>query len=234
MAVAATAFRYSAPCAQPGFGIEGSERRGGFLRRSGAPIQSLLSAADNSVLDPGFRRPRPIRRVNPPAQTDLQEVPKWKGHSFWRLASQPIMEFTIPNEAHRGEEMPAMGEATFPGPRSGGRLSQMATNESQPVSAAFVRPRVDTEPQYVLSVGTVEDWGGARLEALHTLEGTRLGLGHAGARAELGDHTVDVRGSGEEKPISMCGDRLYSDWQGDWGRSRSLQVTAPAPNPCGH
>ncbi len=69
------------------------------------------------------------------------------------------------------------------------------------------------------NVETTEGGGGARLEALHALEGTRTRVGEA--ESTHSGENIRAGGSGEEKPIIMCGDRLYSDWAGDWGRFRS-------------
>lgn len=53
MSSSATSFRYSAPCVETTFGANTTEPRGaGFLRRSGAPLQSFLSAAEEDRIPP--------------------------------------------------------------------------------------------------------------------------------------------------------------------------------------
>ncbi len=238
MAIAANAFRYSAPCAQPGLGVEGPQRRGGLLKRSGAPIQSLLSKDGRPppitsrfgleyAIEPGAGRhdmspdvccphPRPSRKATvPSAPTDYREVRKWKGHAFWRLTSQPIMEYPIP-EARRGEQMPVAEKGPFPKPNIGRPLSGIRTNANQLAPSVSARPHAEAEPRRMVGATKVEDGGGARLQALHTLEGVRNE--QSGQKLPDGGG-LEIRCPSKEKPITMCGERLYADWQGDWGRS---------------
>lgn len=229
---AATSLRHSAPCAQSSFGSDGSERRGGFLRRSGAPIQSFGSAADNdgpspstacydgsdweragdsrgnASLDPLCPRSQPSRRASvAPAPLEQRGVRKRRGYSFWRLTSPPIVESAVP-EFDREEE-PTGRQAPVPGPKSSARAAQTNPNRPEPVVA---RPSSNTKPQREVSADTLENEGGARLSALQALEGTHR---------EAGGQTEDngkISRPDEKNPITMCGKRLYSDWAGHWSR----------------
>ena len=250
MAGAAAAFRYSAPCPQSSFGSDGSERRGGFLRRSGAPIQSLLAATEidgpspsiaayfgsdwerdaetwSALHDPFCPRPQPSNRADvTSAPVEQQQVRKKKAYSFWRFTSPPIVESAVP-EVCLVEEEPTSGTAPLPGPKSTARTVRL--NLGRPGLSA--RPHQETEPQRMIGAGTTEGEGGARLDALDTLEGTREEISIA-----QDDSNPEIKGFGEEKPIIMCGERLYSDWAGNWSRwicnplphvSRSYSLATP-------
>jgi hypothetical protein len=225
MSSTAALFRYSAPCAQAKFDIDRTERRGGgLLKRSGAPMQSLFSAGLSdtllppitSYLDSESDKARQAKRTAFPdlfyprpqssqsASTtsvlrEQQDVPRRKRYSFWRLTSPPIVESTIPELDH-GEEELARRET--PDPESKNTISTEQTSTSS---------RGDIGVERVSHAETVRDEGRARLDALHSLEGTRVGNG--GAQNADG---VKAGETSEENPILMCGKRLYSDWTGYW------------------
>ncbi len=238
-ASAVTAFRHSVPFAQSSFGTDGSERRGGSLRRSGAPIQSLLSADNNGRLptmalylgsecdggvgasryplpDPFCPRPRPSHRANVTSvPIEQQKVRKAKEYSFWRLTTPPSVEYAI-HEVSREEAESPIKRAPLPRPRFEASVHRASTNTNTSHHASWARPHSDAHPRRVADTETAEGGGGARLEALYALEGTRMRIG--GIKTAYSGENIRVGGSGEEKPIVMCGDRLYSDWAGDWGR----------------
>jgi hypothetical protein len=231
----AGAFRYSAPCVQSSFGSDGSERRGGFLRRSGAPIQSLISTADidgpspstayydgsegergvesrrNASLDSVCSRSQPNRRASTaPAPSGQREARKRRGYSFWRLTSPPIVESAVA-EFDRGEGSSSR-KPPVPGPNnSSARAAQTNPSWSESVAVGVVGPSADPEPR---RADTAKHEGGARLSALQALEGTYRERG----RDQKEDHG-NISHSDEKSPMIMCGKRLYSDWTGHWGRS---------------
>jgi hypothetical protein len=221
MASAATAFRYSAPCPQSSFGPDGSERRGGFLRRSGVPIQALLAATEthgpspsiaayfaseweagaetNSALhDPFCPRPRPSNRPNiTSAPNEQQQVRKKKVYSFWRLTSPAVVEPAVP-EASLVEEEPTSNKVPLPGPKSAAHTARLSMNRP----GSSTRTHQETAPQGMVSAGLAEDEGGAQERRNSAQDNNNSGN----------------KGCGEEKPIIMCGKRLYSDWTGNWSR----------------
>ena len=250
-ASAATVFRYSAPYAQSGLGTtDGNERRGGFLRRSGAPIQSLLSAADNDgrlpsiplylgsecdsgvgasrypLPDPFCPRPRPSHRANVTSvPIEQQKVQNAKGYSFWRLASPPGVEYTI-HEVSREEGASPIPRAPLPRPRAEASAHRASTNTNTGHHASWTRPHSDADSQRVADAEPAEGGSGARSEALRALEGTRMRMG--GVKSTQNGDNIRTGGPGEEKPMILCGDRLYSDWAGDWGRLRDSPFSQAA------
>jgi hypothetical protein len=239
---AATTFRYSAPCVQSSLGSDGSERRGGFLRRSGAPIQSFISTAEidgpspstvcydgssegeraveprgNASLDSVYSRPQPSRMASTaPAPLEKRESRKKRGYSFWRLTSPPIVESSVAEFERRGES--SSKEPPVPGQKSSARAAQTNPSRSESV---VVRPSANPEPW---RAGTLEHESGARLSALQALEGTH----GEGGRDQKEDHGK-VSHSDVENPIAMCGKRLYSDWTGHWGGSSCNPIPQPRP-----
>lgn len=140
---------------------------------------------------------------------------KKKAYSFWRLTSPPIVESAVPGSS-LVEERGTSGEAPLPGPKSNARTAR--SNIGCPGSPT--RSHQDTKPQGTVGTGTVENEGGARLDALDVLEGTREETGNA-----HNNNKHEVMESDEEKPIIMCGKRLYSDWTGNW----STLIRNPIP-----
>jgi hypothetical protein len=238
---ATTTFRYSAPCVQSSFSSDGSERRGGFLRRSGAPIQSHISTADidgpspsatcydgpegeraaesrgDASLDSVCSRSRPNRRAST-ATTPLEQrkARKKRGYSFWRLTSPPIVASSV-TEFDRREESSSR-EPPVPRQTSSARAAQTNPSRSESV---VVRPSADTEPR---RADTVKHEGGAGLSALQALEGSHR-EGGRGQKENYGN----ISHSNEKSSITMCGKRLYSDWTGHWGRSSCSPFPQPLP-----
>ncbi|KAK4153640.1 hypothetical protein C8A00DRAFT_33590 [Chaetomidium leptoderma] len=218
---AAASFRYSAPCAQSILDIDRSERRrGGLLRRSGAPIQSCPTAGPNDTIlppidsyfgseweKPGgagghsllgpFYPPRPSHQASgTSAPLEKQEARKMKEYSLWRLTSPPTVEPTIP-ESDRGEAASSNMEVGLPRPESSPHATQTSTG--QPGYSS--RLHSHTGPQWLANadVEAVEDERAARLGALHTLEGTHRGDGSA-----QGDNSRKTNNPSEGNPIIMC------------------------------
>jgi hypothetical protein len=229
MGSAAALFRYSAPCVQAKVDMDRTERTGGgLLRRSGAPMQSFISAGlSDTVLPPitsyfdsdwekaGEARgnafpdlfcPRPqsshSNSTTSAPREQQEEVPRRKRYSFWRLTSPPIVESTIPELGH-GQEEPASRGAPVPEHKTSLRTDQTSTN-----------PHPDAGPERVSHSETDGDEGRARLNAIQSLEGTHVCQGGA-------ENVDSVKASklSEENPILMCGKRLYSDWTGYWSMS---------------
>lgn len=73
----------------------------------------------------------------------------------------------------------------------------------------------------MVETGTVENEGGARLDTLDALKGTQEETSNA-----QNNNNHEVKESDEEKPITMCGKRLYSDWTGNW----STLIRNPFPH----
>jgi hypothetical protein len=229
--------RHSAPSAQPSLATDGSERRGGgFLRRSETPIQTILSGGEpgnngespSSVLYLGFESEERAEDPFCPypsayshqgldvvrAPGEQQEARKSKGYSFRPFKSLPAGR-SATRESSSDEER-AKGIMPFPGPESGDRAGRMS--EVQPASLTESSPR--TELRGVLSAENSDGNGGGQAEARLTLEGTRGGGGEGDRNCDTGD----ASSPNEEKPITMCGQRLYSDWTGHWGKLSILEA----------
>lgn len=226
----ATLFRYSAPCVQSYSDMDSSDRRrGGLLRKSGTPMQSFYSNPTNSTpLPPTFScltfergtagangghaalaslslHPRPIHLPDitslpvPSEQHGEQRaVPKRSRHSLaWPFISPPtIGKTTIPELSREQADNPTRRDYLT--------LGCMGTSTLDPSIT------LDTAPQRAVSAHLPDFKGAQRLDAFRTLDGTN-------PRGRLSQGSGD--GShGEEKPITMCGKRLYSDWVGYWGR----------------
>jgi hypothetical protein len=168
--------------------------------------------AGNALIDPFCPRPQPNHRASiscAPLPLEQRQPRKRKGHSFWRLTSPPIVESAIP-ELDRGEEgeEPSSRDVAIPEPKSGGRTARMSMEPGPSTTSPPV-----TGQQLEANAEIREEEGDARLDALHTLEGTH----GKGGRSQNSDKGW-VSSHSEENPITMCGKRLYSDWTGHWGR----------------
>jgi len=206
-------FRSSPPCTQGP--VDGRGRRGGFLRRSGAPIQAIFSlAADHNgpvpsiaayaapglaveveaggfaLVQPSNPGPGPSHRANiTSAPLEKQDVRERKGYAFWRLASPPVaVEAAVPERTQNEE-----GDCP-PWFRTGGHPGQ--------------------EPPSDVSSETAGSKGAARPRVLHT---TGDPSGDEGA--SRGGGSDKICEPGEQNPVTMCGGRLYSDWEGYWSKS---------------
>ncbi|KAH6623917.1 hypothetical protein F5144DRAFT_659403 [Chaetomium tenue] len=67
---------------------------------------------------------------------------------------------------------------------------------------------LDTAPQRAVSAHLPDFHKAQRLDAFRTLEGTKV-------KGRMSQGSGDGS-NGEERPITMCGKRLYSDWAGYW------------------
>jgi hypothetical protein len=207
----APSFRHSAPCPQPSPDGAGEPHRG-FLRRSAAPLQSLLLGPRNNRLPPlvreragceadflfdkaGYPLHDPFSNVPNPVITHDAEGLTRGGHTFWRLVSPSH------NESRRGEEAV----------ETEGLLSSLASDHMERSEANHGSSQCHGPGSKSSSMGHIATETTARLHALRALEGAG---GKTSGRPDpgSGDTAVD-----ETNPIIMCGTRRYSDWTGDFG-----------------
>ncbi len=143
---------------------------------------------------------------------------KRKGYSFWPLASPPLaVEAAVPDWARSEGVLAGEDSPHGHGPMTDTCAAQVSVRRAE--SLAGARP----DKQSSRDVGA-ETAGGeaARPDVLHTTADRPDDEG-----ASLDGDNVKVRQAREQGHITMCGSRLYSDWEGYWGRSSRSPLLPP-------
>ncbi|KAL2019143.1 hypothetical protein VTK56DRAFT_10015 [Thermocarpiscus australiensis] len=136
------------------------------------------------------------------------------GHSVSRLAS--------PAEVEPAARQPSLGQHRTP---TSGYVHYLGKQTEAGQFESPTTPRPTVESALVQGSKIVSHEGDqARLKRTCTLEGNPKENDRGGSNG----HLDNANAPGEEIPITMCGDRLYSDWTGHWGKSSfSIPFSSP-------